>query len=84
MAEHLGPSLAGELADLRRPWRSADLAHEHLVLGPQAALSTKGRPDGRHSALAADLGFADHPDLTRTLSEQLDHTPSQLRRMLRA
>jgi AraC-like DNA-binding protein len=32
--------------------------------------------------LAADLGFADHAHLTRTVREQLGHTPTQLRRML--
>ena len=36
------------------------------------------------AGLAADLGFADHAHLTRTLREQLDHTPAELRRMLRA
>jgi AraC-like DNA-binding protein len=34
--------------------------------------------------LAADLGFADHAHLSRTVREQLGHTPSQLRRLLRA
>jgi AraC-like DNA-binding protein len=39
-----------------------------------------GEPD--LARLAADLGFADHAHLTRTLREQLGHTPSQLRHML--
>jgi AraC-like DNA-binding protein len=34
--------------------------------------------------LAADLGFADHAHLTRTVREQLGHTPTQLRRLLQA
>jgi AraC-like DNA-binding protein len=34
--------------------------------------------------LAADLGFADHAHLTRTVREQLGHTPTQLRRLLEA
>jgi AraC-like DNA-binding protein len=36
-----------------------------------------GAPD--RSGLAADLGFADHAHLTRTLRGQLDRTPTQLR-----
>ncbi len=35
------------------------------------------------AALAADLGFADQPHLTRTVREQLGHTPRALRRLLR-
>jgi hypothetical protein len=34
--------------------------------------------------LAAGLGFAGHAHLTRTVREQLGHTPAQLRRLLRA
>ncbi len=34
------------------------------------------------AALAADLGFADQAHLTRTVREQLGHTPTALRRLL--
>jgi len=39
---------------------------------------------GEHdlAALAADLGFADQPHLTRTLRAQVGHTPTVLRRLL--
>lgn len=40
-----------------------------------------GHPD--LSALAADLGFADHAHLTRTVRRACGHTPSALRRRLR-
>jgi AraC-like DNA-binding protein len=39
-----------------------------------------GEPD--LARLAADLGFADHAHLTRTMREQLGHTPTELRRLL--
>jgi AraC-like DNA-binding protein len=56
----------------------------HNRLRVRAALErlAGGAPD--LAGLAADLGFADHGHLTRTLREQLDHTPVELRRMLRA
>jgi AraC-like DNA-binding protein len=41
-----------------------------------------GAPD--LACLAADLGFADHAHLTRTVRQQLGHTPTQLRRLLQA
>ena len=39
--------------------------------------------DSGLAALAADLGFADQAHLTRTVREQLGHTPTALRRLLR-
>lgn len=50
------------------------------VLHAIAALEA-GHPD--LSALAADLGFADHAHLTRTVRRECGHTPSALRRLLR-
>lgn len=34
------------------------------------------------AALAADLGFSDQAHLTRTVREQLGHTPTALRELL--
>lgn len=36
------------------------------------------------STLAADLGYADQTHLTRTMRQHLGHTPTALRRLLRA
>lgn len=50
------------------------------VLHAVAALEA-GHPD--LAALAADLGFADHAHLTRTVRRECGRTPSALRRILR-
>ncbi|MFD0541604.1 helix-turn-helix domain-containing protein [Actinomadura luteofluorescens] len=47
------------------------------------ALDRLERGERDLSGLAADLGFADHAHLTRTVREETGRTPTVLRRLLR-
>jgi AraC-like DNA-binding protein len=59
---------------------SPSITRRSRVLSVSSA-SRRASPAWR---LAADLGFGDHAHLTRTIREQLGHTPAQLSRLLRA
>ena len=95
LTAHPEPLALGDLARLvgASPWHLSRVFQaetgESLTglrnrLRVRAALEriAGGAPD--LAGLAADLGFADHAHLTRTLRAQLDRTPTQLRRTLRA
>jgi AraC-like DNA-binding protein len=49
-----------------------------------AVLDRLAGGEQRLAELAADLGFADQAHLTRTVRQQVGHTPAALRRLLRS
>jgi AraC-like DNA-binding protein len=55
------------------------VARHRIELRIRAALDRLSRGEDNLARLAADLGFADHAHLTRTLRRHTGRTPSQLR-----
>jgi AraC-like DNA-binding protein len=53
----------------------------HSRIGmPMSAYRLRLRVHEAHARIAAELGFADHSHMTRTLREQLGVTPTAIRR----